>query len=38
MGYQYAVSFTEYKNWAGGTHAVKFSCDISDVSYQFYVE
>ena len=38
MGYQFTVSFTEYENWAGGTNAVNFSCDISDVSYQFYVE
>ena len=38
MGYQYVISFEEYKNWAGGTHAVSFSCNLSNVSYQFYIE
>ena len=38
MGYQYVISFKEYKNWAGGTHAVSFSCNLSNVSYQFYIE
>lgn len=30
------VEFDELENWAGGTHAVNFSCDLSRVSYRFY--
>lgn len=30
------VEFDELENWAGGTHAVNFSCDLSSVSYRFY--
>lgn len=37
INYQYDIDFEEYKNWAGGTHAVVFSCDLSNVSYRFYV-
>jgi len=38
FGFQYRISFDEYKNWAGGTHAVNFSCNLGSVSYQFYIE
>lgn len=36
MGYIYAVEFREYTNWAGGTHAVNFSCNLSNITYEFY--
>ena len=37
LDYQYIIEFTEYKNWAGGTHAVNFTCDLSEVIYRFYI-
>ncbi|MBE7091523.1 MAG: hypothetical protein E7363_06425 [Clostridiales bacterium] len=31
------VQFEEFQNWAGGTHAVNFDCDLSNVTYRFYI-
>lgn len=38
LAYIYVVEFEEYENWAGGTNAVNFECDLNTITYEFYVE
>lgn len=38
LSFTCSVSFEEYQNWAGGTHAVIMSADLGNISYQFYIE
>lgn len=39
LTYTYEVDFEEYKkDFGGGTHAVIYEFDLSEISYQFYIE
>ena len=37
MDYQYIIDFSEYENWAGGTNAVTYQFDMSQIQYRFFV-